>query len=183
MNDEEREKRIAAVCPSVAPRITPDVIKADMANVKWTVGRDGESTSTFAHGYLDGFYLGSGHSACVSPENFNEAIGKEIALGNAFSAVEQKLWELHGYYLKRSFAEGRIVLTGPALTLEPFKQRLLIEFGELNNRMAALEAYADTPAFEELDKAAQDLLIKQSNLMVDLRDVLRQRLAAMSIEI
>lgn len=37
----------------------------------------------------------TGESACVSPENFNEAIGQKVARENAV----RKIWELEGYLL------------------------------------------------------------------------------------
>ena len=39
-----------------------------------------------------------GTSATISEENFDEEIGKKIAYDNAF----EKLWELEGYYIKRT---------------------------------------------------------------------------------
>jgi len=38
----------------------------------------------------------TGESACVSPENFNAEIGREIARENAIN----KVWQLEGYLLR-----------------------------------------------------------------------------------
>ena len=43
----------------------------------------------------------SGESACASPENFDEAIGRKIARDNAM----QKIWPLMGYELKSNIAQ------------------------------------------------------------------------------
>jgi hypothetical protein len=37
----------------------------------------------------------TGESACVSPENFNKALGEEIA----FKKAREKIWALEGYLL------------------------------------------------------------------------------------
>ena len=43
----------------------------------------------------------TGESACVSPENFVQKTGQEIAYRNAF----EKLWMLEGYLLKEKIYE------------------------------------------------------------------------------
>ena len=99
MNDQEIEKDIQAK-GLTAPRITKDQIDALMARVLFYYVVPEGTTSTFAHAYLDGkFYLATGHSACVSPENFNAEIGIKIAQSKAEAAARDKLWELEGYRL------------------------------------------------------------------------------------
>ena len=44
----------------------------------------------------------SGESACASPENFNEEIGRKIAKENA----RGKIWALEGYLLKEKLKQG-----------------------------------------------------------------------------
>lgn len=81
-----------------APRVTPEQINLLMAQVSYQYFVCG--TSTFCHAYLnDKFFLATGHSACVSPENFDEGIGRKIAFDNAALATRNKLWELEGYRL------------------------------------------------------------------------------------
>ena len=53
-------------------------------------------TSTIAAIRLPNGFTLIGHSACVSPEMFNQEIGEKIALDNA----KQQLWALEGYKLK-----------------------------------------------------------------------------------
>lgn len=45
----------------------------------------------------------TGESACVSPENFDAGLGRQIARENAV----QKIWPLMGYELKQRLHEGR----------------------------------------------------------------------------
>ena len=45
----------------------------------------------------------TGESACVSPENFDAELGKNIAKANA----RDKIWALEGYALRERICEGR----------------------------------------------------------------------------
>ena len=106
MTDESIEQEIQAKGLTAA-RITPDDINALMARVTYYVDVPEDTTSTFAHAYLDGtFFLASGHSACVCPENFNAEIGEKIALGKAADVARDKLWELEGYRLYTQLKEA-----------------------------------------------------------------------------
>lgn len=84
-----------------APRVTPQHIERLMARVSYVGGRVGETTSTVVHAFLDGdFLLASGHSACVSAENFNAELGYSIAKKQAESKARDQLWLLEGYVLR-----------------------------------------------------------------------------------
>ena len=101
MTDTQIEKEIQAKGLTAA-RVTPDRIQALMGRVVYTFDvRPNGSTTTFAHAFLDGeFYLASGTSACVSPKNFDEQLGKDIAMKAAARNANDKLWELEGYLLR-----------------------------------------------------------------------------------
>lgn len=98
-----------------APRVTKADIDALMARIVYTYDvRPNGSTSTLAHAFLDGeFLLASGHSACVSVENFDAELGMKIATENARKAAENKLWELEGYALRKSMKEREQYLAVP----------------------------------------------------------------------
>ena len=99
MTDQAVEQEIQAKGLN-APRITPGHINDLMERVIFNIVVPEGTTSTFAHAYLDGkFHLATGHSACVSPENFNAEIGQKIALNKAEAMAKDKLWELEGYRL------------------------------------------------------------------------------------
>ena len=84
-----------------AARVTPAQIDALMARVSHVYFV--HETSTFCHAFLDGaFYLASGHSACVSKENFNQDLGRKFAFNNMLEPMRNKLWELEGYALYKS---------------------------------------------------------------------------------
>lgn len=84
-----------------APRVTAEQIQALMANLSWRYEQPEGTTSTFAHAFLGRFYLATGHSACVSPENFDAALGMKYAREQAEGKARDKLWELEGYKLMR----------------------------------------------------------------------------------
>ena len=90
-----------------APRVTPDQIDAMMARVTYrSAGFEGTTSMIVAAFLDDGFYLGCGHSACVSKENFDSEIGFKIAKGNAEKVARDKLWELEGYALRNALKRG-----------------------------------------------------------------------------
>ena len=82
-----------------APRVTADHIQALMDRVVYHYEQPQGTTSTFAHAFLDGFYLASGYSACVSVANFDAAKGQKYAKEQAEPKARDKLWELEGYVL------------------------------------------------------------------------------------
>lgn len=86
-----------------APRVTPAQIDVLVKRVVFVYASHG--TSTFCHAFLDGtFFLASGHSACVSPENFDAGLGQKIALENVQKPMRDKLWDLEGYALRERLA-------------------------------------------------------------------------------
>ena len=82
-----------------APRVTADHVQALMDRVIYHYEQPKGTTSTFAHAFLDGFYLASGYSACVSAANFDAAKGQKYAKEQAEPKARHKLWELEGYAL------------------------------------------------------------------------------------
>lgn len=78
-----------------APRITPDHILETIAHAQYHVF-PGTQLTVCCLTLKNGFTV-TGESACASPENFNEALGRNIAFDNA----KQKIWALEGYLLKQ----------------------------------------------------------------------------------
>lgn len=73
--------------------LTQDNINAKIKDAKFTILEDGRTT--ICNLYLENGFTVRGESACVSKENFNQAIGEQIAFENA----KEKVWELEGYLL------------------------------------------------------------------------------------
>lgn len=99
--DQRAEAEIVAL-GLTAPRVTAEQINALMDTVTWRYEQPEGTTSTFAHAFLGRFYLATGHSACVSPENFNADLGMKYAREQAEGKARDKLWELEGYALAQS---------------------------------------------------------------------------------
>jgi Phage protein (N4 Gp49/phage Sf6 gene 66) family len=111
-----------------APRVTPDQIDAQIVAAYFFVAFDGVigalakqpeplhdderllyitglpvslSLLTFCVLVLKNGFTVTGESACASPENFNEQLGRDIAYRNA----RDKIWSLEGYALRTKLAE------------------------------------------------------------------------------
>ena len=79
-----------------APRITPEHIKDTIIKDDYHVFPDTLLTVCVLT-LVNGFTV-VGTSACVSPENFKEEIGREVAREGAVD----KIWALEGYLLKQA---------------------------------------------------------------------------------
>ena len=102
MTEAEIEKEIQDK-GLTAPRLTPEAIDRVIVSEQYHVFPGTSFTAcllTLANGYTV-----SGESACVSPKNFDAAIGRKIARENA----RNKIWQLEGYLLREKCAEGLIV--------------------------------------------------------------------------
>lgn len=111
------EQEIQAAGADKAPRITPADVEANIVAEHYFTAADGwrGATGLDPRGAIGGRQLAIltfcvmvlrngftvvGHSACASPENFNDEIGRKIAREKA---VEQ-IWPLLGYELRSSLA-------------------------------------------------------------------------------
>lgn len=116
MNDNQIEQEIQDK-GLTAPRVTPADLEANISSVYYFTAKQGAEKSARDNGCNaagspeDGTALGlltfcvlvlkngftvTGKSACASPENFDEEIGRKLARQNAIG----KLWPLMGYELK-----------------------------------------------------------------------------------
>jgi hypothetical protein len=100
MSEQEIEKEIQEKGLN-APRLTPDLIDAVIANKAFHVF--GSACLTVCCLTLKNGFTVSGESACASPENFNAEIGQKIAFENA----RDKIWMLEGYLLKQRLFEAK----------------------------------------------------------------------------
>ena len=89
LSDQELD---AAIEATPAPRVTKDYMETRIETTEFfRLGK----TVTICSLTLDNGYSVRGESACVSPENYNQEIGENIARHNAFNA----LWPLFGFLL------------------------------------------------------------------------------------
>ena len=77
-----------------APRLTPADIDMVIKSEQYHIF-EGSQLTVCCLTLLNGFTV-IGESACVSPENFNQAIGEKVAKDKA----REKIWALEGYLLK-----------------------------------------------------------------------------------
>lgn len=99
MRDLEIEKEIIAK-GLTAPRVTPQRLEDVIVSEQYYVFPGTTFTAcllTLANGYTV-----LGESACASPENFNEELGRKIARENA----KNKIWALEGYLLRQQLSEA-----------------------------------------------------------------------------
>ncbi|AWB21268.1 hypothetical protein DA075_10380 [Methylobacterium currus] len=88
-----------------APRLTPALIDATITGEAFHVF-PGTTLTVCALTLRNGFIV-TGTSAAASPENFDEAIGREIARRNA----RERIWELEGYLLRERLHQGSAAST------------------------------------------------------------------------
>lgn len=67
------------------PRITPDMVDSMIVSVQYHVFA-GTTATVCCLTLTNGFTL-IGHSSCISPENFNEEVGRKIAFDRARSQI------------------------------------------------------------------------------------------------
>lgn len=84
-----------------APRITPDSLDAKITAELYHVFPG--TTLTVCCLVLENGFTVTGESAAVSPENFDEEIGRKIARAEA----RDKIWQLEGYLLRERLHQGR----------------------------------------------------------------------------
>lgn len=97
-SDQAAEAEIVAA-GLTAPRVTADHIQALMDKLTWRYEHEAGSRHTFAHAFLDDFYIATGHNAPISRENFDAHLGIKYAKEQAEPKARDKLWELEGYAL------------------------------------------------------------------------------------
>ena len=81
-----------------APRLSPEKIDETIVDEDYHVF-PGSQLTVCCLTLRNGFTV-IGESACASPENFDEELGRKIARGKA----RDKIWALEGYLLKERLA-------------------------------------------------------------------------------
>lgn len=101
-NEQGIEKRIQEL-RLTAPRITPEHIDSVIVGETYTV-MPSKKVMVCELTLANGFTV-RGDGASVSPENFNEEIGREVSRRNA----REKVWELEGYLLQQRLYEEAMI--------------------------------------------------------------------------
>ena len=99
MNDQEVEKEIQDK-GLTAPRITPEQVDKAIIDEDYYVFPG--TTVTISLLKLENGFTVTGESACASPANFDEKLGRKIARAQA----RDKIWALMGYALRQKLHEA-----------------------------------------------------------------------------
>ena len=86
----------------IAPRVTPQMIEEAIdPKIPAQYHVFPNTTVTVCCLSLRNGFTVVGESACASPENFNEELGRQIAFDNA----KHQIWKLEGYALRNMLME------------------------------------------------------------------------------
>lgn len=83
-----------------APCITPEQVTGKIVSEAFYVFPG--TTLTVCALTLENGFVVTGMSAAVSPENFHEQVGRDIA----YAEARDKIWELEGYLLRERLHHG-----------------------------------------------------------------------------
>lgn len=112
--DEQSTEAAIQKAGKTAPRVTPADIDAAIVSEYYINAGDATAHCanpddhitlkclTFCVLVLRNGFTVTGESACASPENFDQQIGRNIARKNA----HEKIWLLEGYLLKQRLSKG-----------------------------------------------------------------------------
>lgn len=87
----------------VAPRLTPTLVDAQIVATDYHVFPNSQHTVCCLT--LQNGFTVIGESACASPENFDAAIGQDVA----FQRARGKIWSLEAYMLKELLSGTRAI--------------------------------------------------------------------------
>lgn len=90
---------------ATAPRVTPADVEAVIKEERYTRL---SGTLMICELTLQNGFVVTGESACASPENFRESIGRQVSRKNA----TDKIWPLLGYELRTRLATGQMIDVG-----------------------------------------------------------------------
>lgn len=85
-----------------APRLTPEGIESAVTKEQYHAF-EGSCLTVCCLTLVNGFTV-TGESACASPENFNEEIGRRVSRAKAI----EKIWPLEGYRLKEMLYQDQL---------------------------------------------------------------------------
>lgn len=118
-----------------------------------------------------------------------EAINKGYRIGNSMpDAFGYEVTYKDGYKSwcpKDVFEKNNVLIQGlcgkmllkPNEEVEPFIQRVIDEYNELNVKYIKLSAFIDSDKMNELDKEDQDDLVIQANIMIAGISILKKRIS------
>ena len=148
-------------------RVTPALIDSLIVSEVYHV-YPGTTFTTCLLTLRNGFTV-SGESACADPANFNEQIGKDIALRNA----KDKIWALEGYLLRQRMHEQE---QRQAAAPASYQDRVQAEHDELAGRLQKLETFINSDKAADVSPFQLALMRRQAGAMSDYLLVLAARI-------
>lgn len=115
-------------CKTGAPSVSPGMVE-DFIRETWTETL-GEKTTVVRAVLRNGFEIVES-SSCVSPENYDEAMGRDICL----ERIREKVWELLGFLLQT--AVNGIAAGDSTVGQAPVAEKKGVGFGEALEAMKA----------------------------------------------
>ena len=185
--DEQQTEKMIQEKGLTAPRLCPADIDAKIIGKTFTKLPSGKAMIceiTLANGFTV-----RGESACVSPANFDQEIGKKISFKNA----RDKVWQLEGYLLQEQYPASTV--EPPAMTIgwtgmpirpinpttgveyEDYQVRVIEERDQLNSKLEKLMMFLNSSQSSELSRTALSLLQHQRDAMNSYLAVLNERIA------
>jgi hypothetical protein len=175
--EQEQEERLKAM-GLTAKRVTPEMLDS-MIKSKDFVLQPCKTVMICTLTLHNGFKL-FGINTTVDPANFKLELAEEYS----FNDARNQLWPYAGFLLAEDSYRGNAPLTEEQRKLPDHIQRVIMEFFQLNARLAGLSAFLNQ--FATLDEAAaaetgvspEEILdLKaQEGIMVKYAEVLRRRL-------
>lgn len=145
---------------SNAPRVTAEQVEQAIIAQTFTVLPDGRTT--VCQLTLDNGFTVEGTSACVSKENYDEALGNKYARERAFNEA----WKMLGFRLADALHRDA----------GDWIDRARVELKDLQVRLSKLNTFLTGGAADTLPTDTQDLLTQQRDAMNLYRNALTQRI-------
>jgi hypothetical protein len=134
-----------------------------LAASTFSVSKVGNKTCVVVCTLPSGFEI-TETSACVDPNDFSLDIGADICK----LKIKDKLWELEGYRKQASECARHVT----------FKERVVIEKRELDEKLAKLKEFMGTTVYASLIDVERGRLNVQRNAMERYSDILGARISA-----
>lgn len=142
--------------------VTIEQVRANMQDVIVRTLQDFEKPCTYVTVRMKNGFTLRESTTCVDPANYDEEIGKQICL----EKIEDKIWYLLGYALQDKIAN----------TPKDYKDRMMVEWKELQTRISNLEQFFMTDLFKSLPEEKKTLMEQQHKAMVEYRQILAERM-------
>jgi hypothetical protein len=149
--------------------VTKEQVQENMQDVIVRTLQDFEKPCTYVTVRMKNGFTLRESTTCVDPANYDEEIGKQICL----EKIEDKVWFLLGYALQDKVAN----------TPKDYKERMKVEYKELDEKATKLASFLDSETFNTLPEEKQTLMHQQLAAMTEYINVLGRRCKLEGIEL